>query len=109
VEAHKTLKAAGIEAMVLGVSCPKEIAKEDLARAAKTGLIVTVEDHNVNTGLGARVAVALMEYGLQKNVKLIRLGATHYGDSGTPEALYAAFSIDSAGIAATVKKALGKA
>jgi len=106
MDAHAKLKTKGIDITVMGVSCPKNIAREDLELAAKTGLIVTVEDHNVNTGLGVQVAAALMEYGLNKNVKLVRLGATHYGGSGTPEVLYAMFDIDCAGIAKTVENAL---
>jgi len=106
VAAHEQLKADNISAMVLGVSCPKSIAREDLAAAAETGLIITVEDHVVHTGLGARIASALMDYELAQNVKLVRLGVTRYGGSGTPEALYRTFGIDAPSIAAAVKKAL---
>ncbi|MBN1809582.1 MAG: transketolase [Planctomycetes bacterium] len=106
IEAHGILKAKGIDVTVMGVSCPKCPSREDLTAAAETGLIVTVEDHNVNTGLGARVASALMEHGLGGKTRLIRLGVDRYGGSGTPEALYRAFHIDGASIAATVEGAL---
>ena len=104
---HEAVKAAeelakvhSVHATVLNFASVKPLDLEAIARAAKTGLIVTVEDHHADTGLGSMVAGAIVEKGLR--CKLVRLGVTKYGFSAKPAELYKAEAIDSEGIVRTV-------
>jgi len=54
--------------------------------AKKTGRVVTVQDHNIHTGLGSFVERALFEAGIMVPVK--RLGVSEYQLSGTADELY---------------------
>lgn len=100
VKAYELLKQKGISVKVLNMSCPCDIDKDAIKQAAKTRVIVTLEDHNKNTGLGSMVAQVLAEQSL--SVKFIRLGVDHYGESGKPEELYKAFGMDEESIAKTI-------
>ncbi|MGQ9479397.1 MAG: transketolase, partial [Thermoproteota archaeon] len=84
--AWEKLKEMGIEAMVVNMASPLEVDETVLEEAAKTSIIVTYEDHNVNTGLGATVSRAIAEHGY--SVKFKRLGIMEYGTSGAFEDLY---------------------
>lgn len=80
------LKGDGINPLLLNVSCPSDIDIEDLRLAAKTGFIVTIEDHNVKTGVGTTLGSLLAENGI--TVKFRKLGAAFYSSSGKPDELY---------------------
>ena len=54
--------------------------------AKKTGRVLTVHDHNIDTGLGSFVQKVLFEAGVQVRVK--RMGVSAYQLSGTADALY---------------------
>ncbi len=83
-----SLAERGAQIGVLNVSCPKEIALDDIRKAAATGLILTYEDHNVLTGIGSMVGVTLAENGIACAFK--RFGIREYGLSADPEYQYAA-------------------
>ena len=72
---------------VLNVSCPKEVALDDIRKAAATGLILTYEDHNVLTGIGSIIGLMLAENGIACSFK--RFGIREYGLSADPEQQYA--------------------
>ncbi|MGQ9597381.1 MAG: transketolase [Thermoproteota archaeon] len=102
IEAWRKLKESGIEAMVVNVSSPLEIDEVVLEGAAKTGVIVTYEDHNVNTGLGASVLQSIAERGYKVKVK--RMGIREYGSSGTFEDLYEMANLDETSLIDTVSQ-----
>ena len=54
--------------------------------AKKTGRVLTVHDHNIDTGLGSFVQEVLFEAGVQVPVK--RMGVSAYQLSGTADVLY---------------------
>jgi transketolase len=85
--ALKAIEAAGgdIELVVVSSFIPFD-AETVVASAKKTGRVVTVHDHNTDTGLGSFVQEALFEAGVQVPVK--RLGVSAYQLSGTADALY---------------------
>jgi transketolase len=56
--------------------------KEAILEAADKGPVVTVEDHHVDTGLGAMVALVLAESG--RTARFKRCGVQFYGGSGQP-------------------------
>jgi transketolase len=98
------LKKGGVNAMLLNVSCPSDIDVEDLRLASKTGLIVTIEDHNVKTGVGTSIGSLLAENGI--SVKFRKMGARFYSSSGKPEDLYKLAGLSPEDLYEFVKKEL---
>jgi len=96
------LRREGIEVMVINISCPFALDGELLAQAASTGLIVSYEDHHVETGLGAEIAKLVAGEGWR--VRLRRLGISSYGLSGTPDELYRGQGLDEETLAEIVKE-----
>lgn len=108
VVAHALTAAAelargGVEVAVLNVHTIKPLDVDALASfGARTGGILTVEDHGVAGGLGGAICEALSETGIP-----VRVHAVHgFGESGTGEALYAKHGLDAAGIAAAARRFL---
>jgi transketolase len=84
----------------------KPLDEEMLGRsAAKTGRVVTVEDHSIAGGLGGAVAEWLSEV---HPTPLKRIGTTAFGESGDPRGLYTKSGFDPAGVARTVAKFMGR-
>lgn len=102
---HHALKAADLLAplsvRVVNISTIKPIDRDLLLQCAReTGHLITVEDHTVVGGLGSAVLEAIAE----RPVRVDRLGLQDvFGESGTPDDLYAHFGLDAAGIARQVK------
>ncbi|HOT95924.1 MAG TPA: transketolase [bacterium] len=104
VKAWELLQAEGIDIMVFSMSCPTDPDLEAITLAAKSGLIVTYEDHNVHTGLGSAVANSLAAAGI--GCKLVKLGISRYGSSGIPDELYKSQGLDPENVAHTIRTAL---
>jgi transketolase len=100
LEAHSRLLGQGIRAAVYVLGCIGVFDEGDLREAAATGLIVSVEDHFVQNGIGAMTAAYLMEKGFP--CKFRAMGATHLGHSASPDELYAEQGLTSGHIAAMV-------
>jgi transketolase len=105
MEAWRILKEHGVSAGVLNMASLIPLDVDSLVDAALVGPILTVEDHHVDTGLGASTAVALMERGVSTRLK--RLGVRHYGSSGKPAELYAAQGLDALSIAQAAREMMG--
>jgi len=104
LEAAEKLKADGVSAEVVGVHTLQPLDAETIiTSAAKTGRVVTVEDHSVNGGLGSAVAEVLSE---QQPTRLKRLGVRQFGESGDYWELIAKLGIDTDGIVAATKELL---
>jgi transketolase len=103
-EAADRLGAEGISIAVWNVSAPLVVDRDMLFSAASTGLIVTVEDHHRDTGLGATVAMGLIDHGL--NCRLIRLGVSDYACSGKSDDVFRLCGLDVNGIAEAIRNAL---
>ena len=86
LQAAEMLAAKGKEARVINLHTIKPIDKQILIEAAKeTGLIVTVEEHQVIGGLGSAVAEVLAQ---EYPVRMKMLGMQdQFGESGRPEEL----------------------
>ncbi len=100
------LAAEGIQARVIDMHTIKPIDRELLAKAAReTGLIVTIEEHNVMGGLGGAVAEAVAE---EHPVPMRILGIPDaYADYVGPyEEHLRRYGIDAAGIAASARSAM---
>ena len=110
VELAHTLKAAellaeeGVSAEVVDIMSVKPLDEETiLASAAKTGLVLTVEEHSVYGGMGSAVAELLAE---KQPCRVSRLGMTGFGESGSAAELLAHYGLDAEGIAARVRELL---
>ena len=106
LEAKKLLEAEGISAEIINVHTIKPLDAETiLASAAKTGVIVTAEEHSVIGGLGSAVAEAVCESG--KPVPVIKLGVNdEFGKSGPAVELLHIYGLDAQNIVEKAKKAI---
>lgn len=106
LEAATVLAEQGISAEVVDVMSIKPLDEDViLASAAKTGCVLTVEEHSVYGGMGSAVAELLAE---RAPVRVVRAGMTSFGQSGTAGELLAHYGLDAAGIAAKVREVLGR-
>jgi transketolase len=107
VTLYEALKAAdelakeGIGITVIDAYSIKPLAKDVIKAAAQktNNLVVTVEDHYAEGGLGDAVAGELSMDG----IKVHKLAIRELPHSGKPEELLAKYGIDAAAIAKTVK------
>lgn len=104
--AADALAAEGISVEVVDVMSVKPLDEETIiASAAKTGRVLTVEEHSIYGGMGSAVAELLSE---KHPVPVTRLGMTTFGQSGDAAELLAYYGLDAAGLAARVREVLGK-
>ncbi len=106
IEAAKALADEGISAEVINIHTIKPLDKEAVIRsAAKTGAVVTAEEHSIIGGLGGAVAEALCESG--KPVPMVRLGVNDvFGRSGPAVELLHIYGLDAQNIVAKAKQAI---
>jgi len=102
LEAAKMLAADGINAEVINIHTIKPIDEEIIVKtAAKTGKVVTVEEHSVIGGLGGAVAEVLSE---KQPTKMLRIGMKDcFGESGPAKDLLHKYELDAEGIYKQVK------
>ncbi len=105
--ACEALEKEGIKVRLLDMASIKPIDKEAIIAAAKeTGAIVTVEDHQINGGLGSAVAEVLSE---NAPAPLIRLGIQDvFTESGEHYALLDKYGMGVDDVVAAVKKIIAK-
>lgn len=102
MEAAKLLAQDGIRAEVINMHTIKPLDAELVARsAAKTGKVVTVEEHSIIGGLGSAVAEVLAE---KQPAKLLRIGVEdRFGESGPAVKLLEKYGLDAASIYNKIK------
>ncbi|TLM67831.1 MAG: transketolase, partial [Actinobacteria bacterium] len=103
-DAADALADAGLSVAVGAVSCPLALDDAAMERAVAPPLLVTVEDHNVRSGLGLSVAEWVAEHGCA--TRLVRLGVERYSGSAPASELLAAAGLDADGIARAVAAGL---
>ena len=97
LEAAETLKAEGIEAMVINMATIKPLDNElVLSAAKKCGKVITCEEHSVIGGLGEAVCSLLSE-NLPTPVKRIGVEDT-FGRSGAAKEVLDAYGLNAAHI-----------
>ena len=92
IQACQELKEKGVAVQVLNISCSSDLDSEAILKAAKTGILITYEDHHIQTGLGSLIANFIAERGLR--VRFRKLGIKQYGGSGKPDELYRSQGLD---------------
>jgi transketolase len=109
IAAADALAAKGIAVGVVDAYSIKPIDAATLREAMdRTGLIVTVEDHWVQGGLGDAVLEALASGGHPVGGRVLKLGVTEMAGSGSAEELREWAGISAARIADAVREALAR-
>lgn len=105
LEAAEALAAEGIDCEVLNLHTVKPLDADLVAEsAAKTGRVVTVEEHSVIGGLGGAVCEALAE---RCPVPVRRVGVRDvFGESGPAVDLLAKYGLDGVGVAESIRSFL---
>ncbi len=106
IEAWEILNRERITARVYNISAPFLIDRKVILDAAKTGLIVTYEDHIVHSGLGSIIAQIIAEENIK--TKFIKVGIKEYGGSDVPETLYKHYHLDSNSLISIIRRSLRK-
>jgi transketolase len=105
IQAGEQLEAMGISAEIINIHTIKPFDEEAVLRSvAKTGCVVTAEEHNRLGGLGDSVAQALVKNkpAPQEYVAV----NDSFGESGTPEQLMAKYGLDAKHIVEAVQKVI---
>jgi transketolase len=108
IEAADTLKEQGVNASVISMHSIKPIDKDAIIAAANgTGGIVTVEEHNIDGGLGSAVSEVCMDNGTSPKV-FLRIGLDDRYSSivGSQDYLKMRYQMDSTAIVKRVKELL---
>jgi len=92
VQAWQVLKEKGFSVRILNFSCLSDLDIQAVREASQTGVIITYEDHNLNTGLGSIIANVIAEN--RFNPRFHKMGVTEYGASGKSEELYKMQGLD---------------
>ncbi len=105
LSAAKKLEADGISAEVINIHTIKPLDEEAVIKAAaKTGKIVTVEEHSIIGGLGSAVCDVIAE---KTPAKVMKIGINDtFGESGPAVELIKKYGLDSDSIYAKVKEFL---
>jgi transketolase len=107
LEAADLLAGEGIPARVVDAYSIKPIDRDTLQAALReTGLVVTVEDHWIEGGLGDAVLAALAEEGAALSGRVEKIGVTKMAGSGSPEELRDWAGISAAKVADRVRELL---
>jgi transketolase len=107
LQAAETLHEVGISAEVINIHTIKPLDEEAiLASVAKTGCVVTAEEHNFLGGLGESVARTLALH----NPTPQEFVATNdtFGESGTPAKLMEKYGLNAAAIVKAVEKVIAR-
>jgi transketolase len=106
LEAAEQLHQAGISVGVIDMHTIKPLDRDAVLEAARSGRIMTVEEHNVIGGLGGAVAEVLADAGTP--ARLYRHGMQdQYSLVGPPTHLYKHYELDADGIARVAERFLG--
>ena len=107
LEAAKALHAEGISADVINIHTIKPLDNEAILKSvAKTGCIVTAEEHNIIGGLGESVARTLS---LKAPTPQEFVGTNDtFGESGTPAQLMEKYGLNALSVEKAAKKVIAR-
>lgn len=102
VDAAAILRDQGISPQVLCISSIRPCDINQLAdQLAQVKSVITVEEHNVNGGVGALVCEVVAEFGTGNRVKRLGIPDGDYAQAGDRKSLRAHHGFDANGIAQT--------
>jgi len=105
--AAEALEARGVSAEVINIHTIKPLDEEAILKSvAKTGCVVTAEEHNFLGGLGESVARTLvLHHPTPQEFVAVK---DSFGESGTPEQLMEKYGLNSASIVAACEKVMAR-
>ena len=107
MEAAKALAKEGISAEVINIHTIKPLDnKAILASAAKTGCVVSAEEHQRNGGLGDSIAQLLVQ-NQPTPMEMVAID-DQFGESGTPAQLMEKYGLNSSSIIAAAKRVMAR-
>jgi transketolase len=107
IQAGEQLSAMGIEADIINIHTIKPLdAEAVLASVAKTGCVVTAEEHQYNGGMGDSIC-QLLSRNNPVPVEMVGVNDS-FGESGTPDELMVKYGLDTLNIIEAVKKVMGR-
>lgn len=107
IEAGKLLQEQGISAEIINIHTIKPLDEEAvLTSVAKTGCVVTAEEHQRHGGLGDSIA-QLLARKLPTPMEYVAVN-DQFGESGKPSELMTKYGIDTPNIVEAVKKVLAR-
>ncbi|NUM32061.1 MAG: transketolase family protein [Bacteroidetes bacterium] len=105
IKAGEILADMGIEADIINIHTIKPLdTVAVLKSAAKTGCVVTAEEHLMNGGLGDSIC-QLLALNNPKPVEMVAVN-DKFGESGTPDELLVKYGLDTSDIVRAVEKVL---
>ncbi len=106
VKASRLLAAQGVSLQVVNLPWLNRVDADWIAGLAKgKRLVVTLDDHYLDGGQGDKVMAALARAGV--SIKTLNLGLSAVPPSGQPAEVLERLGLDAAGIAESVRRALG--
>ena len=105
IKAAAALQEDGIDVGVFDMHTIKPLELAAVEKAARTGRVITVEDHHVNGGLGTVVGSAILEMGIPTKFRKIGI-PDKFVPFGYPETIYPAYGMDAAGLEAAAREML---
>jgi transketolase len=107
IEAEATLSESGIKAEVINIHTIKPLDVEAiLLSAAKTGCVVTCEEHQINGGLGDAVNQVLSRF-RPTPVEMVAVQDS-FGESGKPTQLLKKYGLGPENIVSAVQKVIAR-
>ena len=92
IEAGHKLQALGISAEIINIHTIKPLDEEIILKSlAKTGCVVTAEEHQINGGLGESVA-SVVTRNNPSPIEMVAVQDT-FGESGTPDQLMVKYGL----------------
>lgn len=105
IQAGEMLAEKGIDAEIINIHTIKPLDKEAILKSvAKTGCVVTCEEHQYNGGLGDSVA-QLLALNNPKPIEYVGIN-DKFGESGKPEDLMVKYGLKSQDIVEAVEKVI---
>lgn len=107
IEAALILESEGITVDLINIHTIKPLdAKSIIDSAAKTGAVVTAEEHQITGGLGSMVAQVLSSH-LPTPIEFVGVNDS-FGESGTPDQLMKKYGLEKENIVAAAKKVVSR-
>ncbi|RCH56550.1 transketolase family protein [Mucilaginibacter hurinus] len=107
IQAGEKLAEEGIDAEIINIHTIKPLDAEAVLKSvAKTGCVVTAEEHNRLGGLGDSIA-QLLATNTPAPQEYVAVNDS-FGESGTPAQLMTKYGLDAAHIVAAVKKVMAR-
>lgn len=106
--AAELLAKEGLQCRVLSLHTIKPLDEAAVRKAAtETRVVITVEEHSVNGGLGEACAGLLLQEGIHARFKIVGFPDDHIV-TGNQDEIFRHYGIDGPGLAATARQVLAK-